>query len=345
MTETAEPRDKAQDTVAMTAATMGHDIVATLLNELRKMPGHWPTLNAEYQQRTVEEFKQKISEMVRKSIGFMLTSEFAAVPAKLENLNRGKSIKASLTVSNTAMFRHALFDAQGSNVLVVIADPAQWLTRMDDIKARGNQLDLFEHDANYDPERDQPGYRRDRDPLAPGASWEELKKTLGVTPPGTETKPADPAPTTGEKAGEDDRPKDQPTDDVRRQETYDAAFLRIYGKANVDLTPEERTSAAVLQASEQATEEALKLVPFEAGSLTPEQEHAASLREMVERLAAIGVPVSVGELQSRGDADILAASLWLNWYESAGIGTPFLDRPAWIPEPPKTETKQKGKKK
>lgn len=41
MAETAQPapRSAAQDTVAMTAATMGHDIVAMILEELRTQPG------------------------------------------------------------------------------------------------------------------------------------------------------------------------------------------------------------------------------------------------------------------------------------------------------------------
>lgn len=285
MTETAEPRTKAQDTVAMTAATMGHDIVATMLAELRTLPDHWSRLNAETQQKAIERMKEKAAEMVRKSIGFMLTSEFAAVSAKLESVSRRKGIAAHLTVATNAQFRHALYDATGQHVLVVIADPAQWLQRMDEIKARGDQLDLFDPDSNYDPERDQPGYRRDRDPLAPGKSWDQLKADLmGGTP--------------------------APNPDAIKEPGAPP--------------PAAETSPAVDTSSE---------------SLTPEQEHQATLRELLDRLTGHGVVVSLGELQSRSDADILAVTLWLNWYESEGINVPYLERPAFIPEPP-----HKGKK-
>lgn len=348
MNETAEPRSKAQDTVAMTAATMGHDVVAMILNELRTMPGHWPTLNAEYQQKAVERFKEKTTDMIRKAIGFMLTSDFAAVPAKLEDLSRRKAINARLTIATNAMYRHALFDAQGQHVLLVIADPDKWLTRMDEIKARGNQLDLFDPDANYDSERDQPGYRRDRDPLAPGKSWEELKRSLGHSDTGAPP----PAPAAAaEPAAAPAAPQPEKSTSERRQEAYDAAFLRIYGKANKDLDETERTSPAVLQAHEQAADEALQQVPLEVvehtESLTPEQEHTATLRELQEALAAIGVEVSLGALQSQDDANILAASLWLKWYKSEGIDVPFLDKPSWLPDPPPkpTTTTHKGKKK
>lgn len=283
---TAGPRSPAQDTVAMTAATMGHDIVAALLEELRTSPGHWPTLSAELQQKTIERLKEKVSGMVRKCLGFILTSNFAAVPGKLEDVSKSKSIKARLTVDTRAMYRHALFDAQGSHVLIVIADPAEWLARMDEIKARGDQLELFSPDANYDPERDQPGYRRDRDPYAPGKSWDELKKSLGAATP--ETKPADP----DTKADQGETP---------------AASGETSGATEETQTPQGE-------------------------SLPAEKERAAELRTLQERLAAVGVEVSQGTLQSRSDADILAASLWLNWYEG-NPGAAFLDRPAWLPEP------------
>jgi hypothetical protein len=301
MSETAEPRNKAQDTVAMTAATMGHDIVAALLNELRKQPGQWSTLDATYQQKTIDEFKEKVSGMVRKCLGFMLTSDFQAVPAKLENVSRRKSIKAQLTIASNSMYRHALFDAEGQHVLVVLADPAQWLGRMDEIKARGNQLDLFNPDANYDSERDQPGYRRDRDPLAPGKSWDELKKSIGL---GGATEP--PADATKGASGETKAP---------------------------DPATNQASGATAATGGDIPTGE----------SLTKEQEAAAILAELQARLAKVGNVVSLGTLQSRSDADILAATLWLNWYEADDIKTPYLERPAWLPEPPNNPNNGSGK--
>lgn len=227
-------------------------------------------MNAEYQQKAIERLKEKTSATIRKALGFMLTSDFAAVSAKLEDVSKRKAINARLTIPSNAMFRHQLFDAQGQHVLVVLADPAQWLTRMDEIKARGDQLDLFNPDANYDPERDQPGYRRDRDPLAPGKTWDELKKDLGVTDAGAIVPPPPPA----------------------------AA------------PPPDTTQP----------------------SLTPAQEHEASLRELQERLERIGVTVSLGTLSTRSDADIIAAALWLSWYESSDNETP-VERPTWLPVP------------
>lgn len=194
------PADKAKDTIAISAATMGHDLVAALLHELRNMPDHWARLNQDLQQKAIERIKEKVAGAVHKAQHMLTASEFQAVPATLDFVNRKGGIRAGITVQKDALCRHALFDAAGSKVLVVIVDPQRWLQRMDELKATGNQQDLFNSDATYDPKVDQPGYRRDQDPFAPGVSWADMKAKLGIEGE-TSDKPADaekPATPTGD---------------------------------------------------------------------------------------------------------------------------------------------------
>lgn len=183
MTE-ATTRDTAQDTIAISAATMGHDLVAALLSELRGMPDHWSRINADNQQKIIERLKEKTRQAIDTAVVYLMRADFQAVPAKLEFVSRKDGIKAGLTVNADAVCRHALFDAAGAQVLVVIADPKRWTERMDEIKAKDDQLELFDPAANYDPSVDQPGYRRDQDQHAPaGKTWADLKKSFGVAEP------------------------------------------------------------------------------------------------------------------------------------------------------------------
>ena len=206
MTETA-PRDSAKDTIAISAATMGHDLVAAMLSELRGMPEHWAKLNAELQQKIIERLKEKTREAVDKAVTLLMRADFQAVPAKLNFVNRKDGIRAGITVNGDAVCRHALFDAAGGQVLVVIADPRRWTERMDEIKAKDDQLELFDPSANYDPAVDQPGYRRDQDPLAPaGKTWADLKASFGVAQP-EDTNP--PEGETGEPPPATDLSEDQ----------------------------------------------------------------------------------------------------------------------------------------
>lgn len=278
------PVDQAKRTIAISAAAMGHDLMAVLLDELRSMPDMWSRLNEQLQQKSIDRIKAKVQEVVLQAQHMLASSNWQAVRAKLEYVNRKGGIKAGLTVRADELCRHALFDAAEKQVLLVIADPSQWLQRMDEIKATGNQADLFNRDdVNYDPTKDQAKYRRGDDPLAPsGKTWADLKKEF-ATPPPADAKPADP----------DAKPADA-----------DA-------KPAADDPPPP------------------PVVP--PGDDKAVSEHRVSLEMLRARLEKNGVEVSLGTLQSRTDADILAATLWLDATEKLGKKATRDSRPAWFP--------------
>jgi hypothetical protein len=286
--------DHAKKTIAIAAATMGHDLVAALLNEIRGMPDHWSRMNKELQQQTLDRLKDKVAAAVLKAQHMLTTGSFQAVPAVLEYIGRKGGITGKISVRKDELCRHALFDAQGSKVLVVITDPNQWLQRMDELKVHGNQADLFDSDANYDPAKDQPGYRRDQDQHAPaGPTWAELMADLkgkdGTTLPKGETKKPDP-------------------------ETP---------------APEGGTTPPAGETKPQDGETAPPAPP---GDDKTVDEHRVTLEMLREQLGELGVVLSLGALQKRTDADILAATLWVEATKKLGPAETEKSRPAWFPE-------------
>lgn len=222
------PLDVADRAIALSADTMGHDFLAALLAELRQMPDHWARINAERQQEIIDRLKDKIRLGTEKAVTLFMHGEFPAVPAELKAVAIGSNITATLTVQRDALYRHALTDAQGEKVLVIITSADRWTGRMDEIKARADQLDLW--DA-HDPAKDQASYRPDADRLAPAPSWDEVKKSLGVgqPPPSTE------APKTDTPDGE--APPEGPAQVV-----------------DSDLTPEEESVVKLRMLQEQLTQ-------------------------------------------------------------------------------------------
>jgi hypothetical protein len=185
----APARNNAEDSLSISRDSLGHDILAALVNELRTLPDHFSRLNEENQQKCIERLKDKIRGGIDKAIRIIVHGELAAVPAKLEHVNWKDGLTCGLKIQRDAMYRHALSDAQGTTVLLVVTDATRWVARMDEVKAKSDQIDLF--DGTYDGKRDQPGYRRDtEDRITPGTSWDDLKKSLNTPKPGAaETKP------------------------------------------------------------------------------------------------------------------------------------------------------------
>lgn len=318
MTE-AEARDAAQDTLAIAADTMAHDFVAAFLQELRGMPDHWARINAERQQAILEKLKEKIRAGTGRAVQIMLRSEFPAVQADLESITWKNGLSASLKIPKDALYRHQVCDAVGTAVLVVVADPGRWFGRMDEIKAKDDQLDMFEGGAaDIDPKIDQPAYRRDQDRTITGPTWADLKKQLNV----------------GKK---DEEPEEKPAIGVQaewpadKQAAYEEVFARIYGKSVDELSDDERTSEAVLKAHEEAVNEVEPLV-F-ASAATPEQEKQAKARMLQEELAAIGCAVSAGAVNSWSADEQRVVREWLAAYTSAPAGQCPIARPHWLPIP------------
>lgn len=339
-----EATASAQDALAITADTMGHDFLAALLVELRSMPGHWATLNAEKQQEIIDKLKEKIRTGIEKAVRIMLTSEFPAVQADVDAVSFKGGIIAGLKIAKDAPYRHQLADAQGTRVLVVISDPARWMNRMDEIKARGDQIDLF--DADYDPARDQPGYRRDKDPIAPaGPTWEDLKKSLKG-----DTKPAD-----GETKGpEGETPAAGPAPPQALPTEYKAEAASPIDRRDTDgnwapvkLKTIARGDAIKIPGVDAvfiATTPSLKgkdgytvqIEPEPAllfgSALDDDQEKRAAMVGLQELLANVGVVLSLGAVQAFTPEQIAATSTWVQAYAQDPQACKIA-RPLWLPIP------------
>lgn len=348
MTEATAPRDAAKESLAITAATMGHDFLAALLTELRSMPGHWATLNAEKQQEIIGKLKEKIQTGIETAVRIMLTSEFPAVQADVEHVSFKGGIVAGLKIPKDAPYRHQLADAQGMKVLVVISDPQRWLNRMDEIKARGDQIDLF--DADYDPARDQPGYRRDKDPIAPaGPTWEDLKKSLkgGTKPAEGETKPpesetpaagqATPAPAS-ELPTEYKAEAAAPIDRRNAEGEWAPVKLKQIARGDVIRLP-GFDAAFVAKTPSLKDKEGIYTVQVEpepalifGSALTGDQEKRAAAVGLQELLANVGVVLSLGAIEAFSPEQVAATAEWVQAY-AAKPEACKIARPLWLPIP------------
>lgn len=189
------------------ADTMGHDLMAFILSTLRTMPDHWARMSQEQQEKRIAEMKESVTTIVQKCAGIVAGQGFQAVGCELEGVTIKDEVKIGLKMNEGDPARHALYDAKGRKVLLVLASAEQWLAKLDEIKSDKGQIDLLESDqTNYNPSRDQPGYRRDEDRVAPvGLTWAQLREKLNTdfpnkaekdspvegTPPPGEPVPAD----------------------------------------------------------------------------------------------------------------------------------------------------------
>lgn len=336
------------------AETLGHDLMAALLGELRTMPDHWMRMNEENQQKAIARLRDKVKTMVHETAGILMRGEFPAVAATLDAITIKDGVKITLAMDASQQGRHALYDTAGKKVLVVLADSERWLERMDEIKAKADQLQLFDED--YDPSVDQPGYRRDQDRVAPaGLSWAELKermKNREITKEEAEKQFGGPLPEK-EPVSElidisslSDTLKryrylahgDSQVERMRGDGAFEAAALRDIQRADVvRLGGEGGETYTAVHASLKSgdageysiTLEELKPLAF--GSTAEAQSAAADERSelqiLLEKLWAVRVTLSLGTLQTFTPQQLAVTSEWVNAYaadpEHCKIARPF----------------------
>jgi len=179
MTDETAPPD---ETAEVAASLLGRALLEAIVDELHVVPDAWAKMTQAQQDKTIERLRIKIKDLLQETMSVLLAGKFPACVASLDRVVFAGGIKAILTVEKGARSRHELSDGVGKRILVVMADPDEYLQRMDEIKAKATQRDLFEAsksaDTKYEPDQDQPGYRSDEPAADPGKTWADVNELL-----------------------------------------------------------------------------------------------------------------------------------------------------------------------
>jgi hypothetical protein len=129
---------------AIAADSLGLHVLREIVDQFVQLPG-FSSLTQAQQQVHIERLDGTVRRLIAESLGVIFSAEYPACAATLEKLRVGKSITLLIEVDRTAESRHELMDRAGQKVVVVMADPDRYYSRMTEVKARADQRDLF-HD-------------------------------------------------------------------------------------------------------------------------------------------------------------------------------------------------------
>lgn len=133
------------------AELVARDLLEALVLEIKLQRKPWDALPQAEQDSVIERLRKRTETNVRKALGVIVSDERPVLPATVESVTFKDGIKATLKISKYAQARHDLADKEGSNVIVVIVDPAEYMKGVHDIKGDPDQADLVE-EASEEPE-------------------------------------------------------------------------------------------------------------------------------------------------------------------------------------------------
>lgn len=129
------------------AELVARDLLEALVLEIKLLQRPWDALPQAEQDELIERLRKRTTENVRKALGVIVSDEQQVLPATVESVTFKDGIKATLKISKYAQARHALADKEGSNVIIVIVDPADYMQGVHDVKGDPDQAELGVEDA------------------------------------------------------------------------------------------------------------------------------------------------------------------------------------------------------
>lgn len=170
-----------QDFRAMTAQTIGKDLLSALVTEIKLLPEPWQKLSEAKQNDVIDRLRARVEHTVGMAVHVLASQGRATVVGDLEQIVIKDGVKATLKFSPAAPSLYELYEAQGKAVLVVVAAAADHTSGMDEVRGEADQraMDLG-HEYH-----DNDGGGMDGDP---GVSDAEI---LGLPAPGDVTTQTD----------------------------------------------------------------------------------------------------------------------------------------------------------
>ncbi|OBU84561.1 H-NS histone family protein [Chromobacterium subtsugae] len=141
-----------RDFRAMTADSIGKDLLGALLQEIKLMPDVWQKLPQQKQDDVIDRIRARVETNIRMAVHVLASEGRTTVVGELDQVVRKDGIKAVFKINSNAEGRHELFDSERKACLIIIADAGENLAGMDDIHGETDQraLDLGHEYHNND---------------------------------------------------------------------------------------------------------------------------------------------------------------------------------------------------
>jgi hypothetical protein len=134
--------------------TLAADTTGYLLDVIKNAPKPWQQMSCGEQEALINTLTVRSGALVRGIVRMIAAGGRQTIVANVKTVaNKDKAIEATLTMRKDSEYRHALFDAQGLDVLIVVADASECFQgdqpRPD--APDGGQPDLFDGEDDDGP--------------------------------------------------------------------------------------------------------------------------------------------------------------------------------------------------
>jgi hypothetical protein len=119
---TEQQTEITEETQDLAAETLKGDVRDWYLDRVKQLQKPWQQMGEAEQRSLIYDAESAAADMVRKAVRILAAEGRKVIVAQLEQVTVKDGIKAVVTLSKHDACRHELVDAQGKDVLIVVAD-------------------------------------------------------------------------------------------------------------------------------------------------------------------------------------------------------------------------------
>ena len=128
-----------QDFRAMTADSIGKDLLSALVTEVKLMPDTWPKLSQKRQDDIIDRLRKRVESSVSMAVHLLAAQGRVTVCGDLDQITIKDGVKAVVKFSPAAASLHQLYEAAGKAVLVIVAAAEDHTAGMGEIAGEADQ--------------------------------------------------------------------------------------------------------------------------------------------------------------------------------------------------------------
>lgn len=135
-----QPIDK--DPVSLAEESAGLTLLKALLTEVQHMPKPWQAMPEREQRDVIDRLREQVGAAVRDAVLRIASGGHKRIVASVESVTFKDGVKAVLQLSRGNPSTHALADATGGTVLVVLTEVEEHVDGMHVVKPDPDQREL-----------------------------------------------------------------------------------------------------------------------------------------------------------------------------------------------------------
>lgn len=123
---------------------VGKRLLEACVDELKALQDPWSRTSELKQDEAIRRLEKRIGSAVREAFGVITAGDFPAARATLSKVVfTANGVQGTIAIEKSSHHRHELADYAGAEVVVVMADPEDWMADMHRVIAEGDQTDLL----------------------------------------------------------------------------------------------------------------------------------------------------------------------------------------------------------